>query len=305
MSRQLIGHIEVFLAIVREGSLRAAARSLGVGAPTISHQLKQLEQTLGVDLIVRTTRSLELTEAGRSLLRGAGPAFDEIAEAVRHTRAVGASATGSLRLTMPMSAYQLLVAPMMREFQARYPGIRLEISIDESLVDVVREGFHAGFRLGDRVSSGMVARRLTDELEPCYFASSDYLEIHGIPKHPRDLLKHHCIRYRYVTSNRVQEFQFRENGQVKTVDAPETVILDSMDGVRQAVRAGVGIGWGLRAMIEAELASGKLQTVLDPFVVNTQPYFLFYPEQNERYRPLALFRETLTEARAVDQTSVF
>jgi len=136
MTRTPISGIEVFLAIVREGSLRAAARSLGVGAPAVSHQLKALERRIGVDLLVRTTRSIELTDAGRALLAGAAPAFEEIIDAIEGTREIGKSNTGTLRLTLPRSAYKMIIAPVLADFQAQYPDVCLDLSIDEGLVDI-------------------------------------------------------------------------------------------------------------------------------------------------------------------------
>ena len=112
MTRPPLSGIEVFLAIVREGSLRAAARTLGVGAPTVSHQLKSLEQKMGVDLLVRTSRSIELTDAGHALVSGAAPAFEEIIDAIEGSRAIGKSTTGTLLLTLPRGDYMLVIAPL-------------------------------------------------------------------------------------------------------------------------------------------------------------------------------------------------
>ncbi|MCG8358001.1 MAG: LysR family transcriptional regulator, partial [Kiloniellales bacterium] len=272
----------MFLAIVRAGSLRAAARSLGVGAPAVSHRLKALERNIGVDLLVRTTRSIELTDAGRRLLAGAGPAFEEIVDAIDGTRAIGKSNSGTLRLTLPRSAYKMLIAPALADFQARYPDVCLDLSINEGLVDIVKDGFHAGFRLGDRLTKDMVAVRLTGPLTPCYSAAPSYLASFGRPEHPRDLLNHRCVRYRFVTARRIWDWQFVEDGQVKTVDPPTRLVFDSMQSVMQAVRDGHGIGWSLRAVIEDHLESGALETVLDPYVTSLPPYYLYYPEQNRR-----------------------
>lgn len=299
MARVPISGIEVFLAIVQEGSLRAAARSLGVGAPAVSHQLKALERRLGVDLMVRTTRSLELTEAGRTLLAGTAPALRQITEAVEGTRAIGGSTTGTVRLTMARSVYKLIIAPVLGEFQARYPDVCLEMSINEGLVDIVREGFHAGFRLGNRLTTGMVAVRLTGPLMPCYSAAPAYLAVHGRPRHPRDLLHHKCVRYKSVTARRVWDWQFVEDGQVKTVDPPTRLVFDSMQSVMKAVRAGHGIGWSLRAVIANDLRAGTLETVLDPYVRQMPPYYLYYPEQNRRLELLRLFIDFLVSKREV------
>ena len=160
MSASLDG-IEVFLAVVRHGSFGGAARALGVGAPAVSHRLKALEEALGVRLLARTTRSLDLTAAGRILFERAGPAFDDVNEAVEEARLAGRAKRGTLRLTIPWSAYKIVVAPILADFRNAYPEISLEMSFDEGLVDIVREGFHAGFRLGDRLAPGMIALRLT------------------------------------------------------------------------------------------------------------------------------------------------
>ncbi len=297
MDRTPVGGLEVFLAIVRAGSLRAAARALGVGAPAVSHQLRAFERRIGVDLLVRTTRSLELTEAGRALLAGAGPAFEEIVGAIEGTRAIGRSKTGTLRLTLPISAYKIVIAPALAQFQARYPEISLNLSINEELVDIVGEGLHAGFRLGDRVTPGMVAVRLTGPLSPCYFAAPAYLATFGRPRHPGELLDHRCVRYRYRTANRVQDWQFMEDGQTKSVDAPTRLLVDDMETLRQAVRDGQGIGWCLRPMIEDELRAETLETLLDPYVVKLPPYYLYYPDQNRRLEPLRLFIDFLVARR--------
>lgn len=293
MSRAAINGIDVFLAIVREGSLRAAARSLGVGPPAVSHQLKALEGRIGVDLFVRTTRSLELTEAGRTLLTGAAPAYKSLVDAIEGTRVAGKAKTGTLRLTLPRSAYKLLLAPKLHAFQARYPEVRLDLSINEGLVDIVKAGFHAGFRLGDRLTTDMVAVKLSGPLTPCFSAAPTYLATHGRPLHPRDLLQHRCVRYKFVTANRIWDWQFLEDGQVKTVDPPTQLVFDSMQSVMQAVRDGHGIGWSLRTVIEDHLQSGALVSLLDPYVVPLPPFYLYYPEQNRRLELLRLFIDFL------------
>ncbi len=297
MLRSPVNGIEVFLAIVQHGSLRAAAKSLGVGAPAVSHQLKALERRIGVDLLVRTTRSVELTDAGRTLLEGTGPAFREIAEAIENSREIGKAKTGTLRLTLPRSAYKIIIAPVLAEFQAAYPDVCLDLSISEGLVDVVRDGFHAGFRLGDQLTTGMIALRLTEPLTPSYSAAPSYLDRYGRPQHPRDLLTHKCIRYKYISANRIGDWQFRENRQTITVDPPVKLVFDSMQSVMQATRDGHGIGWSLRVIIDDHLKSGALETVLDPFVTELPPFYLYYPEQNRRLELFRLFVDFLVSNR--------
>ena len=146
--------IEVFLAIIREGSLRGAARALGIGAPAVSLQLKSLEDKLGVSLIIRTTRSIELTEAGRVLFDQAAPAYRDMIYAVKKTREVGRALNGTLRLSLSRGAHMAALTPALDRFLTEHPGINLDISWNEGLVDINREGYHAWIRLGDILAPG-------------------------------------------------------------------------------------------------------------------------------------------------------
>ncbi len=297
MERIPVHGIEVFLAIVREGSLRAAADAMGVGAPAITLQLKALEEKLGVDLLFRTTRSLELTDAGRVLFDTAAPAYRDLTYAVKKSKEMAKSTTGTLRLTMSRGAYFAAVAPMLKEFMSDNPGISLDISWNDALVDVVREGFHAGIRFGDILEQNMVAVRATQTLIPAFFASPEYFNKCGRPEHPRDLLHHQCIRYRQPTSGTIRQWWITENGQEKQIDPPARLTFDTAIGVIQAAREGLGIGWSMRATMEDHLKVGELETVLDPFVKELPPFYLYYPVQNKRVECLRLFVECLKSYR--------
>ncbi len=281
------------MAIVREGSMRAAAEALGVGAPAVTLQLKALEEKLGVDLLFRTTRSVELTDAGRILFDAAAPAYRDMIYAVKKSQDMAKSTTGTLRLSMSRDAYIAAVAPVLDRFQSENPGVSFDISWNEELVDIVREGFHAGIRLGDILEQDMVAVRITGPLTPAFFASTAYLDKHGRPERPPDLLDHHCIRYRQPTSGKVREWWVKEGGQDKRIDPPARLIFDTVAGVIQAAREGHGIGWSMRATMEEHLRTGELETVLDPFVKELPPFYLYYPTQNKRVECLRLFIDCL------------
>jgi len=297
MRRTSLAGLEIFLAIARAGSIRGGAAALGLGAPAVSHQLKKLEEAIGVTLFSRTTRSLELTEAGRTLLEGAEPAFGELAAALEAARGTGRARKGALRITLPWSAYRIVLAPHLAEFQAAYPDIRLELSFDEALVDIVAGGFHAGIRLGDRLSPGMIATRLTPPLKGAYSASPAYLDAHGRPAHPRDLLSHRAIRYRFISTNRIADWPFVEDGREFAVDPPAALVFDSFQAVVQAAIAGHGIGWSLRAVVAEELAAGRLETVLGAYTPEHPPFFLYYTEQNRRLELLRVLIDFLRDRR--------
>lgn len=289
MERTPVYGIEVFLTIVREGSLRAAAKALGVGPPAVSLQLKSLEEKMGVDLLFRSTRSIDLTDAGKILFDTAAPAYRDMTDAVRKTRELATSTTGTLRLSLSRGAYVTAVEPVLDKFLTDNPGINLDLSWNEGLVDIVKDGFHAGIRLGDILSTDMVAVRLTPPLTSAFAASPAYFDRYGRPDHPRDFLHHRCIRYRYSTANKIADWYFIEEGQEKVIDPPKRLVFDHVMGVIQAARDGLGIGWSLRATIEDYLASGNLETILDPYARTMPPFYLYYPEQNKRVECLRLF----------------
>ncbi len=297
MERPPVYGIEVFLTIVKEGSLRAAAKALGVGAPAVSHQLKLLEEKLGVDLMYRTTRSIELTDAGRVLLNDAAPAYRDMTYAVKKVQQAAKSTKGTLRLSLSRGAYITAIAPILEKFQAENPDITLDISLNEGLVDIIREGIHAGIRLGDLVADNMVAVRLTPPLTPVFSATPSYLDKFGRPDHPRDLLNHRSIRYKPPTANKMTDWNFTENGQDKTINPPTRLVFDNIIGVVQATREGHGIGWCLQATIQEYLDKGELETVLDSYVKELPPFYLYYPVQNKRVECLRLLVDCLVSHR--------
>ena len=238
--------LEVFAAIARHGSLRAAADQLGIKPSTVSHQLKALEEQLGTALFIRTTRSVNLTEAGRALMRGAGPAFEQLSEAVESARSVGHAARGSLKLAMPEFAYCLLLGPALRSFCQCYPEIEVELSLTDALSDILGEELHAGFRLGDRIAEDMVAVRLTPPLPLTVAASPGYLEAFGRPAFPKDLLDHSCIRYRFQSAGRVAPWRFQGADGEYSVDVRGKLIVNTLPASVDLASQGLGFVYTFR-----------------------------------------------------------
>lgn len=293
MERAPIQGIEVFLTIVQEGSLRAAAEALGVGPPAVSLQLKALEEKMGVGLIIRTTRSIELTEAGRVLFEAAAPAYRDMTYAVKKTKELGNSTTGTLRLSLSRGAYMTALAPVLEHFLTEHPGIKLDLSWNEELVDINRAGFHAGIRLGESLAPDMIAVRITEPLDLVFFVAPSYIEKHGCPVHPRELLEHQCIRYKLPTAKKLAEWRFVEEGLEKLIDPPARITFDQVAGVIQAASEGHGIGFSLKATMEDHLKAGRLQTILDPYARKLPPFYLYYPKQNQRLECLRILVEYL------------
>ena len=289
MPKLPIGGLEVFLAVADQGSLRRAAAALGVQPPGISQRLKGLENQIGVTLFMRTTRSIRLTDAGRALLQRVRPAVSEIGEALEEARGKGGARKGTIRLTLPYIAYELTIARRLADFQKTYPEVELDLSFDEAFVDIVAEGFHAGVRMGGHIHEDMVAVRLSPPLKEVHFASPAYCETHGRPRRPSDLLHHNCIRYRYIGSKKIAEWEFRSPEGVISVDVKGGLIVNSTNALIHAARESLGIGWLFKPNIHDDLRSGRLVSVLDSFAVERPGFFLYYPKGNARFELLRIF----------------
>ncbi len=287
--------LEIFTAIAQHGSLRAAADALGIKPSTVSHQLKTLEARLNAVLFVRTTRSVRLTEAGRALMRGAGPAFQQLSEAVESARTTGHAARGSLRLAMPEFAYHLFVGPALRSFCEAYPDIELELSITDALTDLLDEELHAGFRLGDRIAQDMVAVRLSAPLPLAVMASPDYLNRTGVPVTPRDLLNHTCIRYRFQSSGRIAPWTFQGSEGDYSVEVRGNLIANTLPASIDLARQGLGLIYTFRDYCAAEFSAGRLVSLLEEHLFDTPGIFVYFPREYRSMMPLRLLLDHLKQ----------
>ena len=292
MSKLPYAGLEVFLAIAEQGSLRGAAKTLGVGPSAISHQLKALEHRIGTSLYTRTTRSVHLTDAGRALLARVGPALGEVAGALKDVEGAARIHEGTLRITLPYGAYRLALAPKLAAFRDAFPGIDVELSFEEAFVSLHGRHFHAGVRLGGTIHDDMIAVRLTPALTDAFFASPVYFDTHGRPEAPRDLLAHNCIRYRYIASQDFYPWRFVDGEEEEyAVDVKGSLVVNSFDAAVEAARRGIGIAQNFREEIEADIADGTLQTVLDGHAVRRPGFFLYYPREYSRLNILKVFAD--------------
>lgn len=288
--------LEVFDAIARTGSLRAAADALGLTPSTVSHQLKSLEKRLGTALFVRTTRSVTMTEAGHALSRGALPAFEQLAEAMQDARDVGGSTRGSLRITLPEFAYHMTLAPVVASFRAAWPEIEIELFMTDAFVDLVEAGYHAGVRLGDRVDEDMVAIKIGEPLPLAVYGSRRYLERTSVPQIPSDLLAHDCIRYRFHRSRRIAPWQFTDANGAYVVDVAGGLIVSDLTALYAMIGDGLGLGYVFRDGPPPEMRRDRLVSVLADFLVPIPGLYLYFPREYRAMQPLRLFIDQLKNA---------
>lgn len=291
-SKPDMGDLGAFLAVARAGGFREAARIGGVSASVLSDAVRRLETRLGVRLLNRTTRSVVPTEAGRGLLERLGPAFGEIDAALASVKDARDRPAGALKLNVPVSAARLVLPRIVPAFLASYPDIRLEIMTDENFVDILAAGCDAGIRYDERLEQDMIAVPIGPRLQRfASGASPAYLDAHGRPRHPRDLLAHVCIRGRFA-GRAITPWEFERSGEMVRIDPPAALVVQAGGGSDLGVAAAIA-GTGIVSLFEDWLRphfeSGALEPVLEPWWQSFSGPFLYYPGRRLVPAPLRAF----------------
>jgi DNA-binding transcriptional LysR family regulator len=190
-----LGALSVFLTVAEERSFTRASKRLGVSPSAVSHSMRELEEEIGVRLLSRTTRSVALTDAGEHLRARLRPAFTEIQQALGQVSGLRSKPAGRVRLLVPRLAASTVLAPKLGQFARDYPDIVLDVTTDDSRMDIVAGGFDAGIHFGEYIEKDMVAVRVSPDLRPVIVGSPDYLKSHARARSPRDLLRHRCINF--------------------------------------------------------------------------------------------------------------
>ncbi len=287
--------LTMFHAIVREGSISGAARHLEIAPPSVSHALKTLETQLGLPLFTRTTRRVELTEAGQLLFDKTVDAISDLNIAVESVADLSRTPSGRVSITVPRFAYQYLIQPIYAEFCTRYPEIQLEISISDGTVDILKDGIDLGIRFGDKVEEGMIAKPITSQLKEALFASPAYIEKYGSPNTLADLSQHKMIQYRFITSNQLADLPMVENGHIVNVEIPVTMVVNDTDIMIDAAKKGMGIGRLVTPMIEDELESGELVPILEEHWHATSGLYLYFHRNSQKARRVRVLIDYLYE----------
>jgi DNA-binding transcriptional LysR family regulator len=291
MNRALLPQLQVFLTVARLNGFTAAARDLGVSVAAVSQSVRQLERQLKVILFTRTTRSVALTEAGRSLAERAGPGLGQAVEALRNVGAPSGEAVGRLRLSVPEVAVPLVIEPLLPAFRARHPRVEVEIVAENRFVDIVAEGYDAGIRLHEALDRDMVQVRLTEPFRFLVVASPAYLEKHGMPERPEDLLRHECFTFRHPTSGSLFAWELERGKRSWRVPVRGSIVTNHGRLALAMVEKGLGLAYVVEPMVKESLRSGRLVRVLEPYAPKVPGFFLYFPSRAQRSRPLQLFIE--------------
>ncbi len=288
-----LGELSAFVTVARAGGFRDGARSSGASASGLSEAVTRLEAQLGVRLLNRTTRTVVPTEAGQRLLDRLGPAFAEVEAAVDVVNSYRDRPAGTLRLNVPVSAARLVLPTIVPRFLAAYPDIRLEVIADDNFIDVLAAGCDAGVRYDERLEQDMMAIPIGPRVQRFATAASPiYLDRHGRPNHPRDLLNHACLVGRFSSGAMVVPWEFEREGEIVRVEPKGPLLVSVGTAIDLAVAAAVA-GTGIITLFEdwlrPHLASGQLEPVLGQWWQSFSGPFLYYPGRRLVPAPLRAF----------------
>ena len=287
-----LGDLSAFVAVARAGGFRDAARATNTSASGLSDAVRRLEGKLGVRLLNRTTRSVVPTDAGKSLLARLDPVLSEVESALDVVNGFRDTPSGTLRLNVPVSAARLVLPAIVPRFLAAYPEIRLEVTADESFVDVLAAGCDAGIRYEERLELDMVAVPIGPRVQRMAAAASpDYLDRRGRPQHPRELLLHACMRGRFASGAMI-EWQFEHAGETLTIDPPGPLLVQvggATDLAVESAAAGLGIVYLFEDWLRPWIERGLLEPVLEPWWPRFSGPYLYYSGRRLVPAPLRAF----------------
>lgn len=276
---------EAVLAVARLGSFRAAAADMEMSTSALSQSVASLEARLGTRLFHRTTRSVRLTEAGERFVADLAPAIAGIRDAIDRAGEDSATPSGTLRLNSSTGAARWLMLPFLIPYLQRYPNVHLDLVTEERMIDIVREGFDAGFRTVDTVPADMIAVPLGPPIRFAVVGSPAYFATHGRPQTPVDLARHRCIRAR-MPAGQIYHWEFERHGEAVSIDVEGQVTLSQPDLMREAARAGLGLTYLAEFNVSEDLATGALERVLEDWTPPFDRLCLYYP--GRRHVPAAL-----------------
>lgn len=290
--------IPVFVTVVECGSFSKAGIKLGTSKSAVSKRITQLEHNLGVRLFHRTTRRLTLTEAGEHYYDYARRAYALAREGEDVVTQMQGEPRGVLRVSAPMSFGRLHLAPLMPDFLKQYPGVQLDLSMDDRMVDLVEGGFDLAIRIGHLPDSRLVARRIT----PCHSvvcASPDYLAQHGTPRTPADLRQHNCLFYSYFRGG--SEWRFEGPAGTVRIQPQGNYRVNNSEALRDALLAGGGICQVPTFIVGPDLAAGRLMPVLKDFPLPHHAIYAVFPERRHRPAKVTAFLDFLDQRLGGDQ----
>lgn len=266
--------LRAFAAVVETGSFTAAARRLGLSKALVSKHVGQLEESLGVRLLNRTTRAVQPTEAGQETFRRSRRILDEVADLEEAVHDPQGAVRGHLRIAGPRVFGEDTLVPCAAAFMIRHPAVTLELALEERRVDLVAEGFDLGVRIGELADSGLIARRIA-AYRYVLCATPAYLAAAGTPLMPGELAGHAALVNAVITPD--NRWEFRVDGRRTVLTVAPRARVNTAGGVRDLALAGHGIGFCLLPNVAADLEAGRLVRLLEAYEAYDRSVHAVYP----------------------------
>ena len=297
MTKPDIAELTAFAEVATLRSFRKAADVLELSPSTVSHLMRRLEQRMGMRLLHRTTRSVAPTQAGERLLARLRPVLEELRSALGEVDDFRGEANGRVRINAPEQGVRLLVREVVPAFQKKFPNIELDLVTEGRLVDIVKEGFDAGVRLGGSIPRDMIAIQFGGQARCIAVASPKYLARHKRPQTPDDLKAHQCIRVR-LPNGKLFAWEFEKRGQALAIDVPGTLTMNQEGLMIEAALAGLGVAYVFESSVRDALKARRLTSVLDDWCPGFPGAFLYYPGNRNVPSALRAFIDAVKIARA-------
>lgn len=293
MARENFNDLLAFVTVAREGSFTRAAAQLGVSQSALSHTIRGLEDRLGLRLLTRTTRSVSPTEAGERLFETVAPRFEEIEVELAGLSELRDKPAGNIRISAADHAANTVLWPKLAAFLPGYPDIKVEITVNYSLIDIVAERYDAGVRLGDQVAKDMIAVRIAPDLRMAVVGSPTYLSKRTPPRTPHDLAAHDCINLRLPTHGSIYAWEFAKDGHELNVRVQGQLVFNGSMPILRAALAGFGMACVPEDMVQEHVAEGRLTRVLEEWCPAFPGYHLYYASRRQSSPAFALLVDAL------------
>lgn len=293
MSRANFNDLQAFVVIAREGSFTRAAAQLGISQSALSHTMRALETRLGVRLLTRTTRSVSATEAGQRLFDTMAPRFEEMELELAAISDFRDKPVGIVRITASEHAANNILWPKLNQVLPDYPDIKVEITVDYALSDIVAQRYDAGVRLGDQVAKDMIAIPIGPRLRMAVVASPGYFKKNKPPITPGDLSIHNCINLRLPTYGGLLQWDFEKDGHELKARVDGQWTFNSSLPILKAAVSGAGLAFLPDDMVHRDIANGSLIRVLEDWCQPFAGYHLYYPNRRERSSAFGVVADAL------------
>ena len=278
---QLDGLI-AFCKVAQHRSFTAAAAELEVSPSALSQAIRQLEARLDVRLLNRTTRSVSLTEAGDAYLAQVGPAVSQVLAAGEELNVLQGRPAGILRLNAARISIAMVLQPLLAAFLEAHPHVQLELTNDEGFVDIVEGGFDAGIRMGESVHQDMVAIPLGGAVTAAVVASPEYLARHSTPRHPKDLARHNCIRFRFAGTGAIYKWEFDVDERLVEYEVQGNLTISDTLFSLDAALEGIGLAYTFDSLAAPHIRAKRLKRVLSAFSPTFPGFYLYYSSRRHQ-----------------------